>query len=305
MAARMVRCPCRFLVLSRPMLDRTTGMGSTDVVEVAGLAPWEGAGPWRVYNAKTGVTTEDQADEDGTLAWGHECEAFLRDWYCRSYSRHVVTSHPVVHPMHGWLWASPDGVDHPGQLGPTQYYEIKNVGSFMAHHWDRSDDDGIPHYVRGQVTIGMYCAEVRDWTVIAAIGGLPPRIYHVDYDAELAEMLVETGRKFWVDHVCARMPPPVDASDACMAYMRAKWPRDERPTRESTLHEDSLAAERIGAHMLSQKAEETKKRTDALLLDALGPHKAIVGDGWKLTSWVDKKTGGRRTRFTAERGGDE
>lgn len=287
------------------MKSRLSGMGSTDVVEVAGLAPWEGAGPWRVYNAKTGVTPEvDEATEE--MAWGNEIEPFLTEWYegqvGRAYHHFPRGEKRIYSARHPWLWASPDAVEWSAQTG---YLEVKNVGSFMAHMWNRADDDGIPDHVRGQVTIGMYCAEVREWTVVAAIGGLPPRIYHVQYDPELAEMMVETGRKFWIDNVMARVPPALDGSDACKEYLRKKWPRDERKRRDSTIEEDKIGQDRaFFAERVATNVAMVKLR-DAQLLAALGDAKGIKGDGWQLTSWVDKATGQRRTRFTVKDGGDE
>ena len=290
------------------MMSRLEGMGSTDVVEVAGLAPWAGAGPWRMYNVKTGVTPEE-SDVTDEMAWGNEIEPFLTQWYGRQIGatvRHWGRGElRIPSARYRWLWASPDADVARGGVKVTEYLEVKNVGSFMAHLWDRTDDDGIPDHVRGQVTIGMYCAEVREWTVVAEIGGLPPRIYHVDYDPELAEMLVETGRKFWLDTVQARCPPALDASDACREYLKKKYPRDDRPRRDSTIEEDEIAAARVAAARDMSELSRTVRLCDAKLLASLGDAKGIIGDGWRLTSWVDKVTGQRRTRFTVKEDGDE
>jgi predicted phage-related endonuclease len=276
-------------------MDRSTGLGSTDVVEVCGMAPWADAGPWRVYVAKTGQVTEPEV-ETPEMAWGHEVEPFLADWYGRRVGREVMHyrrgAKRLQRLRHDFpLWASPDATDM------VTWLEIKNVGSFMAHLWDRSDDDGIPHHVRGQVTIGMYCAEVTEWTVVAAIGGLPPRVYNVQYDPELAEILVETARKFWVDHVVARVPPIIDASDACRKYLQRKWPKDVREMRESTIEEDEIGFARLAATASGKLAAQTIQDCDSKLLDACGDAKGIKGDGWKLT-WKLDKNGVRRSRFT-------
>jgi putative phage-type endonuclease len=280
-------------------MSRLLGMGSTDIVEVAGLAPWQGAGPWRVWNEKTGVTVAQEQPETPEQAWGHVMESCLRDWYAQQIGRPIARCARVMRTPDDFFWATPDGRDDEGH-----FYEIKNVGAFMAGHWDRADDDGIPHYVRGQVTIGMYCANVQHWTVIACIGGLPPRVYRVEYDEVLAERLIEIGRAFW-DRVVAKEPPEVDGSDECRAYLSSKWPRDTRPVRESTYDEDTIGMKRIEAAILVREQSALVKLADAQLLAACGDHKAIVGDGWKLSTFVDKKTGQRRTRFTVKGEADE
>jgi putative phage-type endonuclease len=285
-------------------IDRTTGLGSTDVLEVAGLAPWKGAGPWRVYMAKTDPQPEPEVLDD-QLAWGHEMETVLRGWYNRTYGRRVLECPRVESAAHPWLWASPDGREVYKIAGVSHcYYEFKNVGSFMAAHWDRADDDGIPDYVRAQVTIGMYCAEVTEWTVVAAIGGLPPRVYTVQYDRELAEMLAETGRRFWVENVLARVPPPVDASEACRKYLVKKYPRDEREMRESDFEDEALATARVRCATAAKEAAKEVKEIDARLLANIGDAKGIAGLGWKMT-WKCDKNGTRRSRFTWKGGEDE
>ena len=273
-------------------------MGSTDVVEVMGLAPWKDAGPWRIYNAKTGVTPEGQPDPDGTLEWGHTVEGWLREWYSRVTGRTYSQCGRIQRSGCDWLWATPDGE------WSNSYLEIKNVGSFMAGHWDRANDDGIPDYVRVQVTLGMYCAGVSEWTVVAAIGGLPPRIYHVDYDVELAQMAIEAGRKFWIDHVLAGVPPDVDGSEACREYLRTKWPRDERAMRESTVEEDDIGTERARRSQKAAKYAADVKAMDAKLLTACRDARGIRGDGWQIT-WKVDKNGVRRSRFTTKGQDDE
>ena len=41
------------------LAERRLGMGSTDVVEACGFAPWQGAGPMRLYCEKRGITSAD------------------------------------------------------------------------------------------------------------------------------------------------------------------------------------------------------------------------------------------------------
>jgi putative phage-type endonuclease len=264
-------------------------MGATDIVEVCGLAPWQDAGPWRVWNAKTGATKpEDPTDE---MRWGHHVEDYLRAWYSQTYGRRVEKTGPVFSRKYPWLWASPDGCS-----APWDYYEIKNVGSFMASHWDLSDDDGIPHYVRAQVTVGMFCAEVDHWTVIATVGGLPPRVWTVQYDAELADLMVTRAAMFWRT-VVDRIPPRIDASDACRAYLQSKWPRDERPLIESTMSDDETASERAEIAAAVKNGKARIKYLDSHLMSRIGDARGILGDGWKMT-WKVGKDGKRRSRFT-------
>ena len=195
------------------IVARRDGMGSTDIVEVCGLAPWEGAGPWRVYNAKLSITppTEQTPEQ----AWGHVQERVIAAWYVDNvgpFEIPNVAHHAADIP---WMFASLDGIT------PERTVEIKNVSGFMAKHWDVMDPDGVPHYVRAQVQIGMRCAGRQECHVVASLAGRPPEVWTVRYDFELARMLREKGAEFW-RMVQQRIEPPLDASDACREYLRHK-----------------------------------------------------------------------------------
>ena len=148
------------------LATRHEGLGATDIVEIAGLAPWEDAGPWHVFNQKTGVTPPTPPTEE--QSWGHTQELVIASWYLTNVGEfHDVGK--VYHPSIPYIWATLDG------LRPERTVEIKNVSGFMARHWAVGDPDGVPHYVRGQVQIGMRCARREECHVVASLAGRPRR----------------------------------------------------------------------------------------------------------------------------------
>jgi putative phage-type endonuclease len=278
------------------MSDRMNGLGSTDIVELAGLSPYQGASPVRVYGKKIGLLPEEDGRSSEEKEWGKWMERHILDWYEEQTGSVFVQSLRVQSQKHPWLWATPDAR---GGNEDDEWVEAKNVGSFMAHHWRRDDDDGIPDYVRAQVQLGMYCAEAKRWTVIACIGGLPPRVYRVDYDAELAERLVEIGRVAW-EGILARREPPMDGSSSARDYLRAKYPRVEVEKVESSFAHEDLARLRMEAAATEKSAKSEKERLDNLILSEMGGTGVMIGDGWKM-SWKVGANGKRMQRFTAAR----
>lgn len=277
------------------LASRKLGMGATDVVEALGLSPYEGAGPMRLFLRKTQPDlADDDAAEGDWLEWGHIQEPVILAWYERATGNKCVEGGHVPSLTDPWLWATLDA----SVMGESRIVEVKHVGSNMARHWDAYAEDGIPRYVRAQVTIGMYCSGKRLADVVASVGGRPPHVWTVEYDPELAALLVDGARAFWRN--CeARVAPPLDATPATKDYLRRKYPADERAMREAVGGEESLGTMRAAWAEAHKKAADTIAKLDAQLLEACADAKGIQGEGWKMT-WKLGKDGKRRQRFTVQ-----
>lgn len=285
----------------KELAERRLGMGSTDVVEACGLAPWEDAGPMRLFLEKTGARTADDGMfaelKSDHLEWGHVMEPVILDWYTRTTGYAVIPGGHVPHRSHSWLWASLDG------FAQDRNVEIKNVASNMAWHWDAYSEDGIPRYVRAQVAIGMACSGKGLTDVVACIGGRPPHIWTVAYDEELADLLIKTAYSFW-GKVIAKLAPPLDATKATKEYLRGRFPGNEdRVILDASPDINELGVARAHAHDGEKRLASTKAEMDARLLEAIGEHSGVQGDGWRMT-WKLDKNGVRKQRFTTQ-GGEE
>jgi putative phage-type endonuclease len=276
------------------LAHRRSGMGATDVVEALGLAPWEGAGPMRLFLAKTTDQPDDAAGDNGAeLEWGHVLEPVILEWYERETGRKCLPGGHVPHPTEDWLWATLDAK----VIGESRIVEIKNVGANLAWHWNAYQEDGIPRYVRAQATIGMLCAGVGLADVVASVGGRAPHVWTVAFDDELAALLLDGARAFW-EQVRANRPPPLDATPATKEYLRQRYPSNvDRKMLEADPGTEELAELRIQAALREKEAAQAKAVFDAQLMDRCMTADGIVGDGWKFTWKLDAK-GQRRQRFT-------
>jgi putative phage-type endonuclease len=276
------------------LAHRKNGMGSTDVVEALGLAPWEGAGPMRVYMSKITDDVDDGASDE--MDWGHHIEPLILAWYEQKTGAKVVPGGHVPHRDHPWLWASLDG----SVFGGDRNVEIKNVGANMAKHWDTYAEDGVPRYVRAQVIIGMACTGKRLCDVVASVGGRPPHIWTVAWDEELWQVMLDEASEFW-HRVLDRVPPPLDHTAASKEYLRIKYPAHavDRVIVEASSPAEMIAANRITAAQHEKRSKILKDKLDAELLDMVGTHDGLKGDTWQMT-WRVGKDGKRKQRFTAQ-----
>jgi predicted phage-related endonuclease len=282
--------------------DRRNGMGATDVVEVAlsdiGQVPWSGASPMRVFVRKRGLIAEDPPTPE--QEWGHWQERLLLQWYEHEIGAPTLPGGTVHDLIETWLWATLDAKC----VGQSRNVEVKNVGRWMCNGWDENADDGIPHHVRAQVMIGMYCTKATETDVVASLGGSPPRVWRIAYDRELAEMLVEKGRRFWIDNVQADKAPELDETSSTRAYLDARYPKELDPVILDATPEQVEIGNELRHHRAvhaASKSEEAKAY--ARLLEQVGTASGLRCEAWKIT-WKTQASGKRVPRFTS-RGEDD
>lgn len=286
------------------LAHRRTGMGSTCIVEACGFAPWKGAGPMRLWNEKMGIVSandveeQDDLDDDREwLEWGHIQEPVIADWYEKKRGVSLQLGGPVFAHDVPNFWATLDRTI----IGANKLVEIKNVGSPRLYsHWDVSSPEGVPNYVRAQVTIAMRYSGADECDVVASVGGRPPHVWTVFYDAELGEMLHQGGLRFW-QLVKDGTPPPLDHTDATRDYLRAKYPREVRgELLEATNEIDVIALERKLAAEYEKSYGNKKRTLDAELMAKLGDAPGFRGE-WGSFTWKLNAKGERASRFTPAR----
>lgn len=191
--------------------QRRRGIGSSDIPAIVGVSPYASA--IDVYLDKLGLNEERATQE----TWcGDRAEAFIATLYEERSGNHVC---PVdlthAHPAHPWALATPDRWRDPGGI-----VEIKLVGARMLHLWADGVETaagrwrGLPAHVEVQVQWQLEVCDVERADVAALLGGTDFRIYPVERDRARGAELLEHGRRFWQEHVLARVPPPHTAEDA-------------------------------------------------------------------------------------------
>lgn len=273
--------------------ERKNGLGATDVVEANGLAPWEGAGPMRLWMSKTGQVAETETNPDklAYLDWGHTQEEVLLTWYAAQTGVSLLPGGHVPHREIGYIWATLDA------KAPDRAIEAKHVGPGMAHHWNEGLEDGVPRYVRAQCLMGQACLGVRLTDVVASVAGRPPHVWTVAWDEELVDLLLDGARRFW-DLVVQREAPKLDATSASLDWLRKKYPTNEdQVILMATPEDEDIAARRLAAMVEEEDAQVKKRLADLDLLERIGPHDGIRGDGWSMSHRCGKD-GVRRQRFT-------
>lgn len=259
---------------------RKTGIGASEIGAVAGLSPY--AGPLDVYLRKAGLV-DDVTSE--AAEWGHALEPLVADRYARETGATLRPVSTMRHPREPWILATPDRIAEKG--GEEWLVEVKTASIRVAHRWGEPYTDEVPEEYLAQVTWQMLVTGHRRADVALLIGGQEFRIYSVPYDEELAAALVETGRRFWLDHVIAQVPPEQGSVSAMREYLRRQYPRDERPIRDATPEEvqalEELRQARAAYAAAAAAKEAAEDRVRRIIGESAGLQSPIGRVTWKKT----------------------
>ena len=266
--------------------DATAGIGGSDIGKVIGVSPW--GGPLDVYLSATGQAPPFA----GNLATraGSALEPVIAQSYTEETGIALDPGRSRVHPRRQWQRGTTDREAPSAGL----LIEIKTGNLRTAHRWGEPGTDEIPEEYLAQCHWYLGLApEASRCDVPVLLGGSELRIYRVDRDLELEAALVERAERFWVDHVLARVPPPVDASETAREWLRRQYPRVARPELlESNPEVDSVALELRAARETIKRAERVEALARNRLMDVIGGARGVRGS-WGQVRWADRKSPAR------------
>lgn len=202
---------------------RMGGLGGSEIAAVCGIYPF--AAPIDVWMSKRGLKPPIDEWTQAPLVRGALFEEPVKRWYSLKTGRHIAPCPTMVSPRNPLVIATPDGISYdPANPADRCPLEVKNPSWRMGHHWGEEWTDEIPDYYMPQVIWEMEVTGLRLAHVCAYMGD-EPRIYAVHWSEELYGSLVEIAEQFWVDHVLAGVPPPVDGTDSYKRWIEERYPR--------------------------------------------------------------------------------
>jgi putative phage-type endonuclease len=251
-------------------MDRTIGIGGSDVAAICGISPWKT--PLQVYLEKVG---EAQPYPDNpAMAYGRMLEPVIRKWYESETGQTVELPEFMRHPKHSFLVAHLDG------LTPEKVIEIKTARS--DSDWGEPGTDAVPVYYMTQVQHYMMLASRPVADIPVSFFGSMPVIYTVEADAEIQELLMEKSIKFW-ELVQNRTPPdPVNMSDIIALFGKKSVAAEVVAPAgiENTVREIKRMQEQI------KTMEKTLEGYKYQVCGALGEKDTLIGvDGKPLCTW--------------------
>jgi len=267
-------------MLTREQLEmRRHFVGASEVACILGISPHGNI--HSVWAEKMGLKVDAPTVEQES---GHYLEAALANWYAAETGYRFAHFGTVVHPRHPFMGCTPDLCVY----GQRRIGQIKNVGMWMAHHWD----DDVPQYVEAQVQAEMEVCDVDVCDVVALIGGTDFRILPIERDREIGGYIVEVCREFVEKYVRPREIPPVDESGHAERALKALYARDRSGMIKPTPEIDQLAKAWLSADKALGDAEKARTGLANQLKAILGDSEGVEGDSYRV-KWKTNKAGAR------------
>ncbi len=185
---------------------RKKGIGGSDVSAILGINKWTST--IELWLDKTNQTN-NQVEVNEAMQWGTILEPIIRDHFAAVTGKTVMEVEAMLqHPEHPFMLADVDGVTTDDDGNPA-ILEIKTASEYKRDEWS----EGVPTYYQTQVQHYLCVTGVPKAYVAVLIGGNTFRIYEVDADPEVQQMLIAVEKNFW-NMVVNMIRPDIDASDA-------------------------------------------------------------------------------------------
>lgn len=265
-------------------------IGASDVAAILGVAGRSEdephRSPWDVWARLVGL--EEGQPETSAMRRGRAWESVVTGAYQgeRPGIRVRSVSHALwTHPSRSWATASPDAIAelveprHDFDDGPTVWaVEAKTDASPARAAWGDSREierwgPGCDRIVRPDYALqAYYQAWVigLPWVDLAVL--LPfydLRVFRIHADPEVEAALDDQIGEWHRRHVVGDVPPRVDGSDACLGWLRDRFPGGEGP-RIATEDEAAMVRRYAALKAAVKAAEEECSDLRARLLEAAG-----------------------------------
>jgi predicted phage-related endonuclease len=199
-------------------VDRTKFLGGSDIAALLGIAPpaWSRNSPLTLFFDKT---EPPKAETDTALARrvkrrGHRWEAVVGEMLVESLEENghkveiVATNKRYVDPDFDFFACEIDfEVRLDGESEITNV-ELKTVHPYKVSEWGEEGTDESPVWYTAQAMWGLGITRRPRCIVAPLFGADELRTYSIAAANDVIADIRETGRKFWTEHVLARVPPP-------------------------------------------------------------------------------------------------
>ena len=195
-------------------LLRAKSLGGSDVGAVLGLSKYRSAVDVWMEKTDKKVAIRDSLP----LRFGQFAESFIASEYALATGLSLATHDAaVVHSeysyMHGHIDRFVLSEDLPligsdGRITASRILECKTANPFAQSEWGEAGSDQVPLSYLVQCVWYMMLTNIDRTDVAVLFGNTDFRIYEINRDLELEQMVLERAKSFWENHVLTDIPPP-------------------------------------------------------------------------------------------------
>lgn len=255
--------------------QRRTGIGGSDAAVVLGMSKWKT--PLQLYQEK--LSSEQSYFDNEPMKWGRVLEPVIRQEYAERTGQTILkTGEELIRSeQHPFMVASLDGFTEDEKV-----VEIKTARYDFG--WGSEGTDEVPTEYLLQVQHYMLVTGFKMTDIAVLIAGSDFRIYHVEADPELHELMIQGEGAFW-ERVTNQIPPePVNEGDL-LRYFKEK---DKAIDATADLAMTHARLKQIKGEIKALEGEEQGLKEQ--VMGFMGEHNTLNGsDGKALITWKSGK----------------
>ena len=265
-------------------------IGGSEVAAILGLDPLRsGHDIWLV---KKGLVT---VQPNYRMIKGKCLERGIIELYAHVTNQEIVwIDKTAINATRPWQSYTPDALvinRNPNEFEYKKGVDAKLVSYDQRHKWGETVDE-IPKSAFLQALWYANGMDLPAWDIAAMIGDDDdPRIYTVDRDPELEEVILAETETWWKKYLVGNEEPPLGASEATGDWIRQKYPRANSRIRQATDAEIAWMRKYNAIRETQKPLEQSRQELENLLINAVGEDAGIICGQGKFT-WKKTESGG-------------
>jgi len=272
--------------------DRSKFIGGSDIGAILGLSKYRT--PLQVWQEKVGQGA--QAQDSLPLRFGSFAEEFVAQEYARSTGQ-LVSTHiePFIHPKYDFLSGHIDRFVLPnntpllssdGKLNTQTLLECKTANPFAKDEWGEIGTDEVPMSYLVQCAWYMLLTGCVRADIAVLFSNSDFRIYSIQKDEELEQLLVDRSVQFWNEYVLTKTPPPpANESDCKLLYAQSKCTK----SIEASASLVSKLKELINLNKMLADCDERASQIKQAVMQEMQDADTLTLQGKKLATWKAPK----------------
>jgi putative phage-type endonuclease len=232
--------------------ERRKGVGGSDAAAALGQSRRKTM--FELFQEKIGNTNLIEAgglDGIERIEFGKAMEGVIAAMYAKRYSLKLRRHNRIAqHTKHRFMLASYDRTID----GRREGLECKNVDglAFRFGEWGEEHSDQVPLEYLMQCHHYLAVSGYEVWHLAACVGGNQLKVYHIERDPEMIDMIVDGEAEFWKFVERCEAPPLDYQHPTAIGLLKKIFPG----TDGSTIH---LPAEAEAMHYAKLDFDEQEK----------------------------------------------
>lgn len=274
-------------------LKRQNGLGGSDIAALLGMSPYKT--PVELWAEKVGHPASQQR-EGLHLRFGQHLEPFIATEF-ESQTGLVTQEYldALVHPEHSFMYAHVDRfvVNEAWQPAVVEgavvadaLLECKTASVYNKDEWGPSGTDQVPRAYLLQCIWYMAVTGCSKAHIATLIGNTDFRVYQINRDEKLEQLVIDQAKRFWFDHVLEGIAPtPRSTSDVKLLHPCEVANQRLEATPQIFEAVQQLKQLQEESKVLEEKSEILKTQ----IMHAMGSAQELSSCGKLLATWKSSK----------------